>query len=179
MNKPSNETLKIYEVATKWVSPENFQITRVKTATADGVPFDLLGNEYLYRIVERYDEGQEISYVAELDERSMDLLACRAMMFYAPWPCQRKKGEIAEPGRAHFIEVDWPRECKWNPDCKPMIIPHFHMLCEDLKDMEEGDNPDWEIMDAWLTQHHNKVEEMPMPNWEDYLKPSSAQATPF
>lgn len=174
MNKPTIESIKMYEAATKWVSSEDFEVTRVKTDTADGVPFNLLGNDYLYRVVERYEEGQVIEYSVDLTDSEMESLVTRALMFHAPWPC-RRGGEYAKPGQAHFIETDWPRERKWNPDCPPMLIPHFNILCEDLEGFEEGDNPEWEIMDAWLEQHREKkIAEQKMPDWKDYLVPSNA-----
>lgn len=147
----NSSLIHIYDTTTNYVPEEFFNIKRVKTALADEVPFEMLGRDYLFKItMPVYDEENctrkvESFYLQHVDAETLLSLAETALIMGAEWP---KHNSRFLP---NFLEMDYPRERKWNPDCPAFLIPHWNILTEEMGDDFAGDPDDgWEVMTEYL-----------------------------
>lgn len=101
------------------------KITRVKSSTADNVPFEMLGKEFIYKLEAEptYLMAQRAFSFPEYVENVDECLIYHILVACVEWS-DRPVG--------YFVELDVPREAKWNPDWNFNVIIHIELIHEYL-----------------------------------------------
>ncbi|MGL5963569.1 MAG: hypothetical protein ACRCZ2_04140 [Fusobacteriaceae bacterium] len=123
-NKDMEEMIALYEIAKRHAWGK-FKISRVRAENSDNVPFELLNNEWLFKINTPTMDGEIEFYDSTLDLKDMQNLTQEALIWGADWGKGCKY--------PFFVEEDYPREAKWNPDAGSFYIYHWDALVEATK----------------------------------------------
>lgn len=147
----------VYKIAKKWVNDRHFSITRCRTSQCDGLPFELMDQEWVYKIVSPTHSGTSTSFVGDIDHHFMINLVQSAMLWGAEFDMSRP-AYIDSPRFPFFIEEAYSEPSEDDPDGHLCYFPHWEMLEDRLREEcqfdEDLDDYYINLMDAYLTLEH-------------------------
>lgn len=145
-------TMDVHAAVSKHVTSDKFNIFRVKTDTANNVPFHLLNTDFIFKLtyVNIKDE-EEVMFFSEDDiDWAVEHYGIWAMILHADWGTDRPNIGMGKKRRLpNFVETIFPDrwdECKENG-----YIFHTDMLLDGIPfgDNFEGED-DWQIIANYL-----------------------------